>query len=775
MNHSEHDSADQVPTPSSPPPPQGARLWVMVTGAVIACVALIVGLLAGPWAHGLVGELRANQEQRAADGTWYISQMHPWIIQPEPGQCPICGMDLTPVDPKRFAGEIAIDPVIVQNMGVRTALADRGPIVRQIRTAGTVEWDQSLITNVNLRFGGWIETVQVDSLWERVAQGDPLFTIYAPTIANAASEYASALRQSSERDPDTLVRTAERRLRLAGVPEDEIQRLKMGGEPREVITITAPANGVVIAKEVNAGSQVMPQTIAYRIADPRRVWIEAIIYEQDLDFVQEGQQVEITGTGRVPVSGTIDMIYPVIDPRTREVRIRMIFENSDLHLRPGRYVTVTIEKRLLGEHVRIPQMAVIGTGERNIVFVSMGRGKFEPRNVTVGPANGDGLISITSGIEAGEHVVISGQFLLDSESKMREALVKVMQGDLASEQIPVVAPPATGQIIALPTSVQGPWKDLLLAYLALQDGLYTEAPVEVLLASVQSRATAFLAAGQAADEQFNQRQPLVAKLVDQINAMQPGTGLKAAFGAVSSTLNDLLAIFGQPAGLGSALVGMRCGMAKGIPEKGLWIQAGNDIRNPYFGAASEMRSCAAAGSWGIASPSKPPASPPPVPKPTPEQNPVSGHGEDGQATADPVTVVTKDQMNAYLVLADAAYMGDLQRVQQAAHGLHAHADSRITANLTGIFNAQDLTQARQALGAISVLMRDRLRSGFDTGGELVRVFRCGMYRDAPERGIWIQRGEGEPHNPFFGRDAGMSACAKQTWTVGPEGLNEVAP
>lgn len=551
-------------------------------------IALAVGVAAGPWLTATAKRLHGEDKPAATagNGTWYIDQMHPWIIQPTPGTCPICGMDLVPVDPARFAGEIGIDPVVVQNMGVRTATVERAALARSLRTVGTVAIDEALVSDVNLKIAGWIEHLRVDTLWAPVQAGQPLFDLYAPDLYAAQQEYLLALQGRDGPHGAELLAAARTKLRFLDIGDDAIAALEKAGVPARTMTIAAPRNGVVAAKNVNAGTYAMPGMTTMRIADLSQVWIDAVVYEHQLDpaLVRAGQTASVVPAlaAAQPITARIDYVYPTIDPRLREVRVRLVVDNRDGLLKPGMFATVTISEQAAPALV-VPREAVMGTGERHVVFVATGEGRFEPRTVTLGRAGDDGRIAVLAGLQAGERVVTSGQFLLDSETRMREGLAKVMGAGLAA--VPAAAP-AIATDAALPAPAAAALPALLEAYLAVQTPLAAGDPAPATAtAALAAAAEAFQAAGAEAT-----------RLVDAVHALAAAADLPAAriaFGTVGAELIAIVQRSGVPAPYAGSLRAFTCGMFKAAPQGGVWIQRGDEAHNPFFGGTG-MASCSTA-------------------------------------------------------------------------------------------------------------------------------------------------------------------------------------
>ena len=417
-----------------------------------------------------------------AEDTLYISPMHPWIVSKEPGQCPICGMDLVPkrdgpnatassgeravaywrapmnptetydqpgksamgmdlvpvYEDELIGGvDIFIDPVTQQNMGIRTATVTRQSLARTIRTYGHVTYDETRTVQVSPKSSGWIETLHVDFTGKSVSKGEPLFEIYAPELVTAQEEYLVAFQSAKRlaKDRQTgLLASARRRLRYFDIADSEIEALEATGQVRKTLVIRSPASGVVIEKTAEEGGHVQAGTTIYRIVDLSRVWVEAHIFEYELPWVREGQSAEMTipyWPGDVR-SGKVAYVYPYLRPQTRDVRLRLEFDNADMRLKPDMYADIHIKTQADEQGLLIPSEAVLRSGERNVVFVVKGGGKFTPREVTLGLATDGGMVQTLAGVAAGDVVVTSGQFLLDSESKLQEAVQKMMEVSMAS-------------------------------------------------------------------------------------------------------------------------------------------------------------------------------------------------------------------------------------------------------------------------------------------------------------------------------------------------------
>ena len=422
----------------------------------------------------------------AADGdehdhTLYTCSMHPQILQDDPGSCPVCGMDLVakkvdepaggtakkqegerkilywvaPMDPSYrrdgpgkspmgmdlvpvYDGSgggatVSIDPVVVQNMGVRIARVNRGALTRSIRTIGTVRVAEDRLSVVNLRFSGWVERLRVDETGAFVEKGQPLFDVYSPELVSAQQEYLVAVRTSGK--GSALAKSARRRLELFGVPGGVLRDVEKKG-PRGRITVRAPRAGYVLHMNVVEGARVNAGKNLYRIADLTEVWVEAEVYEHDSPWLEQGAPatVALSFQAGEPRTAKVDYIYPTLDPKTRTVRVRLVLENPKLALKPGAFATVEIEAQRKADALLVPTEAILQSGVRRIVFVALEKGRFEPREINTGVVGSKYVTEVLSGLSEGERVVTSGQFLLDSESQLQEAVQKMLGDRLAASK-----------------------------------------------------------------------------------------------------------------------------------------------------------------------------------------------------------------------------------------------------------------------------------------------------------------------------------------------------
>ncbi|MFH2218460.1 MAG: efflux RND transporter periplasmic adaptor subunit [Pseudomonadota bacterium] len=375
------------------------------------------------------GQTTKGSERKIA---YWRAPMNPTEIYDKPGKSAM-GMDLVPVyeDTLVSGVEVAIDPVTQQNMGLRTATAQKETLVHTIRTYGHVTSDETRTAQINVKAGGWIEKLYVDFTGKHVEKGQPLYEIFSPELMAAQEEFLVAFRSLKGRSGERtggLLESARRRLQYFDVAESEIQRIEESGQVKKTLMIRSPVSGYVIKKNVEEGSFVKAGTLIYRISDLSRVWVEAHIYEYELPWIAVGQDTEMTLSYQPgkKYTGRVTFVYPYLQPKTRDVVIRLEFDNPDLSLKPDMYADVLIKTETGTDGLVIPSEAVIRSGERNVVFVVRTDNKFSPRDVTLGLAVDDGKVQVLDGIAPGETVVSSGQFLLDSESKLKEAVRKML-------------------------------------------------------------------------------------------------------------------------------------------------------------------------------------------------------------------------------------------------------------------------------------------------------------------------------------------------------------
>jgi len=329
-------------------------------------------------------------------------------------------------------GTVQITPERQQLIGVKIGTVEVRPLEKVIRTVGRIDYDEKRIVTVSLKVGGWIEELYVDFTGRYVRQGEPLLTIYSPELVSTQEEYLIALRAKKDlaKSPypevagsgSSLAESAKRRLKLWDISDDQIKALEESGQVKKTITLNSPFSGFVLEKMAYKGMNVMPGMVLFRLADLSVVWLIADIYEYELPFIRLGQQATIQFSYLQGESFTGKTIYinPYLDANTRTVKVRFEFPNPHGKLKPEMFANVEMKIRL-GQKLTVPEGAVIDTGLRQIVIIDKGEGYFEPREIKVG-VKVESYYEVVKGLKSGERVVTSANFLIDSESKLKEAL-----------------------------------------------------------------------------------------------------------------------------------------------------------------------------------------------------------------------------------------------------------------------------------------------------------------------------------------------------------------
>ena len=406
-----------------------------------------VGYHAGPMASAASGE-----ERSAAGGEreilFYRNPMDPTISSPVPATDEM-GMDYLPVyadEAERALGAgatVVIDPVVVQNMNVQTETATRRDLRHEIRTVGYLEYDQERMVTVTTKYDGWIEKVYVNYVGEPVTEGAGLFEVYSPELVQTEQELLSAIRYASRFGDgaddarlraEALVAAARARLAFWDISPDQIARLEETGEIFRTLTVTAPAGGLVMRRMPGLeGMAVTPGMEAYHIADITSLWLSVEVFEDQVVWIRPGVEAEAAFTyfpGET-IRGTVEFIEPEMSEQTRTLTVKIAVPNPEGRLRQGMFATVVFDPVLVRGALTVPTDSVLRTGRRNVVIVALGGGRFEPREVELGQLS-EGLAEVRSGLAAGDEVVTSSQFLLDSESRLQAAVQKMIDAAPAS-------------------------------------------------------------------------------------------------------------------------------------------------------------------------------------------------------------------------------------------------------------------------------------------------------------------------------------------------------
>ena len=355
----------------------------------------------------------------------YVCPMHPQIIKDEEGSCPICGMDLVPkmIDPNTGKHPaVSVKGEIIQSMGLRTEAVRKDTLWRFIRTVGRVEYNETKLIHLHPRAPGWMESLMIRSEGERVSEGDKLGTFYSPEILSAQVDFFVALEQSDS----SRVEKARNRLRILGIDDATIRQLEESRETRNALPVYAPGKGIVTMLGAREGMYLKPDMEMMTIADLSSVWVMVDVYEHQIGWLSEGLTAEIS----VPAwpgktwEGKVDYIYPELDMKSRTLRVRLEFSNPDMTLKPNMFAEVKIYGGPQRDTLLIPAEALIRTGERDTVVTSLGDGRFQPVDVVVG-ARSNGKVEILSGLNEGDEIVTSGQFLIDSESSLQASFQRM--------------------------------------------------------------------------------------------------------------------------------------------------------------------------------------------------------------------------------------------------------------------------------------------------------------------------------------------------------------
>jgi Cu(I)/Ag(I) efflux system membrane fusion protein len=313
-------------------------------------------------------------------------------------------------------------------LGVVYTTVRRGPLTRTIRTVGRIEAAEPNIADITPKIEGFVEDLHVNTTGEPVRRGQPLLTLYSPALVAAQEELLTAKRLASQVDSSAydawasaqaMLRAARRRLAYWDITDEQIDRVETSGQVTRTLTLVAPVNGIVLEKDVLEGQRVMPGERLYRIVDLSTVWLEGDVFERDLQFVREGQQahIEVAAYPGVHLMGRVSFVYPTVDEQSRTNRMRLTVPNPDLRLKPGMFATMYLDARIGEDVLAVPTDAVIHTGERNLVFHRHADGSLHPHEVVVGARAGD-WVQILAGLEEGEEIVGSANFLVDAESRL---------------------------------------------------------------------------------------------------------------------------------------------------------------------------------------------------------------------------------------------------------------------------------------------------------------------------------------------------------------------
>jgi RND family efflux transporter MFP subunit len=400
--------------------------------------------MAAAWAGGYgYGRWYAKPPTGERKPLYWVDPMHPWYKSEVPGIAPDCNMKLVPVYPGEEAryerranklpeGSVQITPEKQQLIGVEYGTVEYETVKSSVRAVARVTLDETKIAKVHSKLEGWVDEVFVDFTGKQVRQGDPLLTIYSPEALATQQEYLLAIKaQHTMHDnpvhemlgsTENLVAAAKKRMELWDIGEKQIAEITASGVPLKNLTLSSPITGFVMERNVFAKQRIMPETALYTVADLSQVWVIADVFEYESVGVRIGMPAVMTLSylpGRT-FRGKVNYILPQVDAATRTIKVRIEFPNSDFALKPDMYGEVEFQTGG-GRRLVVPQTAVMNSGDRQVVFVDRSKGYFEPREVKLG-SRSEGRVEILSGLQPGERIVISGNFLIDSESQLKTAL-----------------------------------------------------------------------------------------------------------------------------------------------------------------------------------------------------------------------------------------------------------------------------------------------------------------------------------------------------------------
>lgn len=545
-----------------------------------------------------------HEASEASTATLWTCSMHPNVRQPEPGSCPICGMDLVPVASNQSASQD--DPT-------RTTLSKRAKALAKLRTSpvqrrtdatarlrmlGRIEPNETTLRTVTAWTGGRIDRLQVNVTGERVRAGQAIATLYSPEIFAAHQDLIVAKRQvermagspASSREAAAAAQSAAReRLRLLGVPDDALVRMESEEVPTRAVTIRTPFAGTVIERMATEGAYVSTGTPLYRVANLNRLWVQLDAYESDLPRLSLGQRVIVT-VDALPgedFEGEVTFIEPTLDAKRRTAQVRVEVDNRDGHLRPGMFAEATVVTTPSSSEqspLVVPDTAPLFTGRRAVVYVETkdgDRASYEARTVRLGPRLGHEY-PVVAGLAEGERVVTRGAFAVDADLQIRGGASMMASGD---EREKVAAQPAP----AISAADRAKLAPVVTAYLSVQVALAADqlGPAQQAAKQVLTAVAGVkLERPPSAVTEWHELSRHLQTHASQIARAADLTGARTGFEPLSQAIADLLRRFGNP--LSESLHLAYCPMAAGS-RGASWIQKGDEIDNAYFGAS--MRTC----------------------------------------------------------------------------------------------------------------------------------------------------------------------------------------
>lgn len=412
------------------------KRFMALFAAAIVGVGIGVGI--GYYFFQMKDGAGASSSSDEPEILYWVAPMDPNYRRDKPGKSPM-GMDLVPVyanDSPQSEDVVLIEPHVIQNLGVRTAVVTKGKIRQRIQAVGYVEYDENALQHVHTRVEGWIETLNIKANGDPITTGQVLFEIYSPELVNAQSEYVLALSRENE----NLVKASRERLKALGLTDIQIDALDSENDSSDRVRVFAQTDGVVAKLGIREGMFVTPSTHTLSVASPDKVWVVAEVMERESNFLEIGQSVnfELDSLPGTVFTGTVSYIYPELDAATRSVKLRITFDRGTHVVRPNTYASVTIDVENQDTVLNIPLTAVIRGGLADRVVLALEDGKFRSTPVELG-IQWDDRIEIVRGLNEGDLIVTSGQFLIDSESNIESALARFSEDPVESKPAQTVS------------------------------------------------------------------------------------------------------------------------------------------------------------------------------------------------------------------------------------------------------------------------------------------------------------------------------------------------
>jgi membrane fusion protein, copper/silver efflux system len=544
----------------------------------------------------------AGKERKVA--YWWDPMLNPPYISDRPGKSPM-GLDLIPVyeDEVSAGSGVTIDPVVVQNMGLRTEVVTQSNPVTTVRAVGYVRAAEPRTYDVTVKFSGWIERLHADTEGMKIEEGAPLFDLYSPDLLVAQAELQSARRAADRlpptadaglrRESERMVELSRRKLALWDLSDDEVGEIEKATAPRRTVTVRSRVVGTLVEKAVVQGARVEPGARVLQVADLSTVWIDAKVPDAEIAGVAAGQEVRaaVRAYPDRSFSGRVEFVHPQVEAATRTVAVRLSVANTDGSLKPGMYATAELVREGGSAVTVVPREAVIDTGTRQIAFVERAKGRFDPREVAMGREAGDGRVEVLRGLAPGETVVVSGQFLLEAESRTREAIRKMLD---AKRSVPTPAAPTApqepptemieaGHVAREASSLTRAFDAVTVAYLDL---------VSALAADDEKGASGHVKALVAASTDLEKASK---ETPDAAAATSLQKGASALSGKDVAGQRKALPELGRAflvfadrvppsSAVGKALYVFHCSMFPGD-----WVQRTDRVANPFYG--KEMPTC----------------------------------------------------------------------------------------------------------------------------------------------------------------------------------------